>query len=57
MATGVTVSYNGIIIHQMPGNGSFTMNTDETYMEGDVEIVVDVEGGGEELPSAEGIDF
>lgn len=55
MATGVTVSYNGIIIHQMPSNGEFTMNTADSYMEGDVEIVVDVEG--EELPSAEGIDF
>ena len=46
MASGVTVAYNGNVIHQMAGNGNFKMNTEGVYMEGDVDVVVDVAGGG-----------
>lgn len=46
MASGVTVAYNGNVIHQMPSNGTFKMNTANAYMEGDIDVVVDVEGGG-----------
>ena len=46
MASGVTVAYNGNVIHQMAGNGTFKMNTQGAYMEGDVDVVVDVAGGG-----------
>ena len=46
MSSGVTVAYNGNVIHQMAGNGNFKMNTSGAYMEGDVDVVVDVSGGG-----------
>lgn len=46
MSSGVTVAYNGNVIHQMAGNGNFKMNTAGAYMEGDVDVVVDVAGGG-----------
>lgn len=49
MASGVTVAYNGNVIHQMPSNGSFKMNTANVYMEGDVDVVVDVDSGGSTL--------
>lgn len=45
MASGVTVAYNGNVIHQMPSNGTFKMNTANAYMEGDIDVVVDVDSG------------
>lgn len=56
MSKLVTVVYDGNVIHESDGNTTFTLNTDNTYLEGD--IVVEVgEGGGEEIPSANGLSF
>lgn len=51
---GITVAYNNEVIHTADYGDSFTLNTEEKYMEGDIVVVTDEPS---ELPSATGVSF
>lgn len=47
----LSIAYNGTLIHET--DESCTLNTEETYLDGDIEVIVNAT----EIPSAEGLSF
>lgn len=43
---GATIAYNNNIIHQASGNQTFTLNTADNYLEGDIVVQLTESGGG-----------
>ncbi len=56
MASTVTVAYGETVIHTATSSGTFTLNTEETYLDEDISIDVSLDPSGS-LPSATGVSF